>query len=144
MEAMGLVGLAIQSMDVCTKEVKAVFDVYSDERNWPLMIHCTQGKDRTGLTVMLILFLLGVDVEAIEKDYRRSGPELEPDKEERVKEIASIGLSEHFAGVPSDAVRRVHEHMESKYGSVEGYLAQAGVSGEAMARIKKILLVDEE
>ncbi|KAF2787765.1 tyrosine/serine phosphatase-like protein [Melanomma pulvis-pyrius CBS 109.77] len=144
MEAMGLVGLATSSMDVCTKEVREVFEVYSDEKNWPLMIHCTQGKDRTGLTVMLVLFLLGVDVDAVEKDYLRSGPELEGEKEARIKEIATIGLSEQFANVPSNMVRKVHEHMESKYGSVEGYLAKAGVTKEMMDRIKKLLLADEE
>jgi protein-tyrosine phosphatase len=142
MEAMGLVGLATSSMDVCTKEVREVFEVYADEKSWPLMIHCTQGKDRTGLTVMLLLFLLGVDVDAVEKDYLRSGVELEGEqKAERIKEIATIGLSEQFAEVPSDMVSRVHKHMESKYGSIEGYLLIAGVTTEMMDCIKKILMV---
>lgn len=142
MEAMGLVGLATSSMDVCTKEVREVFEVYADEKSWPLMIHCTQGKDRTGLTVMLLLFLLGVDVDAVEKDYLRSGVELEGEqKAERIKEIATIGLSEQFAEVPSDMVSKVHEHMESKYGSIEGYLLKAGVTTEMMDCIKKILMV---
>jgi protein-tyrosine phosphatase len=142
MEAMGLVGLAINSMDVCKKEVREVFEVYADEKSWPLMIHCTQGKDRTGLTVMLLLFLLGVDVDAVEKDYLRSGVELAGEqKAERIKEIATIGLSEQFAEVPSDMVNKVHEHMESKYGSIEGYLLEAGVTTEMMDCIKKILMV---
>jgi protein-tyrosine phosphatase len=142
MEAMGLVGLATSSMDVCTKEVREVFEVYADEKSWPLMIHCTQGKDRTGLTVMLLLFLLGVDVDAVEKDYLRSGVELEGEqKAERIKEIATIGLSEQFAEVPSDMVSRVHKHMEAKYGSIEGYLLKAGVTTEMMDCIKKILMV---
>jgi protein-tyrosine phosphatase len=144
MEEMGLVGLATNSMDVCTKEVREVFEVYADEKSWPLMIHCTQGKDRTGLTVMLVLFLLGVDVAAVEKDYLRSGVELEGEqKAARIKEIATIGLSEQFAEVPSNMVQKVHEHMQSKYGSIEGYLAKAGVTTEMMDRIKKTLLVDK-
>jgi protein tyrosine/serine phosphatase len=43
---------------VCKGEVKQVFDVLADDRNWPVLVHCTQGKDRTGLIVMLVLFLL--------------------------------------------------------------------------------------
>ncbi|KAF2710304.1 tyrosine/serine phosphatase-like protein [Pleomassaria siparia CBS 279.74] len=142
MEAMGLVGLGTNSLDVCTKEVKEVFDVYGDEKNWPLMIHCTQGKDRTGLTVMLVLFLLGVDVDAAEQDYLRSGPELESEREERIQEISKIGLSETFANVDPDMASKVHEHLESKYGGVEGYLAQAGVTEETRTGIRKLLLAD--
>jgi hypothetical protein len=33
--------------------------------------------------------------------------------------------------------------MQSKYGSIEGYLAKAGVTTEMMDRIKKTLLVDK-
>jgi protein-tyrosine phosphatase len=38
----------------------------------PLLIHCTAGKDRTGLFAALILFALGVPLEAIYTDYLRS------------------------------------------------------------------------
>jgi protein-tyrosine phosphatase len=140
MEAAGLIGLAISSIDVCTKEVKQFFDVLADETNWPVLVHCTQGKDRTGLTVMLILFLLGVEVDAIQKDYLQSGPELEPEKADRVKEIASIGLSEHFANCPPELVGKVHEHLDNAYGGVENYLQAAGVTEEMQGRVKCILL----
>ena len=86
------------------------------------MIHCTQGKDRTGLTAMLVLFLLGASVEAVEKDSLLSEPELLPEKEERLKEIQSIGLTEHFAGCLTDLVLRVHQHIIEKYESIEEYL----------------------
>lgn len=140
MEAAGLVGLAISSIDVCTKEVKQFFDVLADDNNWPVLVHCTQGKDRTGLTVMLILFLLGVGIDAIQDDYLQSGPELEPEKAGRVKEIASIGLSEHFANCPPELVGKVHEHLEIKYGGVEKYLEAAGVTEDMRERVKHILL----
>ncbi|KAF2185011.1 tyrosine/serine phosphatase-like protein [Zopfia rhizophila CBS 207.26] len=144
MEAKGLIGLAIDSLDVCTYEVEQVFEVLAGEANWPLMIHCTQGKDRTGLTVMLVLFLMGFGVEAVNRDYLLSEPELEPEKEERMKEISSIGLSEHFASCPQNLVAGVHEHIEKKYGGVEGYLEGIGVTKEMRERIKNILLENSE
>lgn len=140
MEEMGLVGISINSLDVCTKEVRQFFEVVADEENWPVLVHCTQGKDRTGLTVMLLLFLLGVDIEAVEKDYLASEPELEPEKQARMKEIASIGLSEHFTSCPPDLVRKVHEHLQSKYGGVESYLDSVGVNTEMQDRVRSILL----
>lgn len=135
----GLVGLAIDSLDVCGYEVCQVFTVLAEPSNWPIMIHCAQGKDRTGLTVMLVLFLLGASIEAVEKDYLLSEPELLPEKEERLKEIQSIGLTEHFAGCPTDLVPRLHQHIIEKYGSIEEYLVGVGVTVEMQDRIQGVL-----
>jgi protein-tyrosine phosphatase len=143
MESMGLIGLAISSLDVCTKEVKQIFDFLGDEANWPTLVHCTQGKDRTGLIIMLLLFLLNVDISAIDKDYMLSGPELEAERPGRIKEIQSIGLSEQFALCAPNVVEKVHAHVQEKFGGVEGYLQSTGVTLETMERVKKILRNDE-
>ncbi|KAF2876091.1 protein-tyrosine phosphatase-like protein [Massariosphaeria phaeospora] len=142
MESSGVTGLAVDSLDVCTREVKQVFQVLSDQSNWPCLVHCTQGKDRTGLVVMLVLFLLGVEIDAIEKDYLLSEPELAAERPARIKEIQSIGLSERFAMCPPDTVSTVHEHIQSKYGSVEAYLGGVGVTRAMMDSLKRILHED--
>jgi protein-tyrosine phosphatase len=142
MEEMGLVGLAQSSMDVCKREVKQVFDVLANEQNWPVLVHCTQGKDRTGLIVMLVLFLLGVEEAAVDKDYRLSEPELAPEREQRMKEIRSIGLTEQFAVCPPDVVSSVRSHIERKYGTTEDYLEYTGVSKDTIDRVKRILSVE--
>lgn len=140
MEEMGLVGLAKNSLDVCTHEMKEIFDVLADESNWPVLVHCTQGKDRTGLIVMLVLFLLDVEDDAIDQDYRLSQSELESEKAERLEEIASIGLTEQFAVCPPGVVSSVHAHIQEKYGTVEGYLRSIDVRSETIEFIKKQLL----
>ncbi len=144
MEEMGLVGLATISLDVCTREVKQVFDVFTDERNWPVLVHCTQGKDRTGLVVMLVLFLLSVDQKVIDKDYRISEVELLPEREQRIKEIQSIGLSENFAVCPPDVVESVALHIEERYGGIESYLEKAGVGKGQRDFVKRHLLADAQ
>ena len=140
MEEMGLDGLATNSLDVCTREVKQVFDVLAAEENWPVLIHCTQGKDRTGLVVMLVLFLLNVDPSIVNKDYQLSESELVGEKEERMKEIQSIGLSERFAVCPPDVVETVRLHVEERYGGIEPYLGKVGVRKDQLDFIKKKLL----
>ncbi|CAA9964701.1 Protein tyrosine-serine phosphatase [Pyrenophora teres f. maculata] len=142
MEDMGLIGLAQTSLDVCTREVTQVFDVLGVEDNWPVLIHCTQGKDRTGLIVMLVLWLLQVDHAIIDKDYRLSEPELEPEMEGRLKEMASIGLSEQFAVCPPHVVSSTYAHIVDKYGSVEQYLEKAGVAKDKVNFVKKKLRAD--
>ncbi|KAK5738013.1 hypothetical protein LTR17_006256 [Elasticomyces elasticus] len=139
----GLAGLAEDSLEHCTAEVKAVFDVLCDENSYPVLVHCTQGKDRTGLTVLLVLMLLGVPVEAIEKDYRLSGTELAPEREDKLKEIRSIGLPDSFADCPAEWVGNVSGWVNEKYGGVEKYLASCGVDREQQAALKNILLAEQ-
>lgn len=141
MEEMGLVGLATQSLDVCTHEVAQVFNVLAKDESWPLLVHCTQGKDRTGLVVMLILLLLKIDLGTVDKDYQLSESELASEMEERLREIRSIGLSRQFALCPPDLVPKVNAHILERYGSVEQYLEKAGVSKEQMDFVKQKLLV---
>lgn len=141
MEEMGLIGLAKNSVDVCTKEMKQVFEVLADDRNWPVLVHCTQGKDRTGLIVMLILWLVQIEDDIIEKDYLLSEPELAPEKESRMKEIGAIGLSEQFAVCPPGLTKEVHFHIQEKYGSVEKYLLEkVGVSRDTLGNLRRRVL----
>lgn len=142
MEEMGLVGISTGSIDYCTTEVREFFTVLANGDNLPVMVHCTQGKDRTGLTVMLVLFLLEVDDSAIEHDYLLSGPELAPEREERIKEIASIGLSERFADVEPGLVGQVSEHISQHYGSVEKYLGSIGVNADMQGKVKRLFLAN--
>ena len=135
----GLTGLAEDSLEHCTAEVRACFDVLADKSSYPVLVHCTQGKDRTGLIVLLVLLLLNAPKEAIEKDYRLSESELQPEREERLKEITSIGLPESFADCPADWVEKVSGWITDKYGAVEAYLASCGVSKEQMESVRAIL-----
>lgn len=139
MEAMGLSGLATASIDVCTKEIKKFFQVLDDPSNFPVLIHCTQGKDRTGLMVILLLFMLNVSPSAVQYDYLLSGPGLKAEMEERIKEIASIGLSKQFAEVPEGLVWDVRMHLENNYGGVNDYLGSIGVNQDMRNRIRASL-----
>jgi protein tyrosine/serine phosphatase len=137
-----LIEISIGSINTCTAEIREFFEVLANEDNLPVFIHCTQGKDRTGLTIMLVLFLLNIRESAIEHDYLMSGPELVLEREERVKEIASIGLSERFADVSPGLVGKVHTHISQKYGSLEKYLDSIGVNEDMQDKVKRLLLVD--
>lgn len=136
----GLVGLAVDSLDHCTKEVCAVFKVLAASGSWPVVVHCTQGKDRTGLVVLLVLLLVGADREAIKADYGLSQKELEPERAERLPEIRAIGLPDSFADCPPDWIDRVAGHVDEEYGGVEKYLLRCGVSQETQRKVKEILL----
>lgn len=140
MSERGLIGLAIDSLAHCTAEVQAVFRVLADEKNYPVVIHCTQGKDRTGLTILLVLMLLHVEEAAINSDYMRTQEELVSEREGRVVEIRSIGMPDSFADCDPDWVSSVCAHIGEKYGSIEDYLLHCGVTKSMQSTVRRILL----
>ena len=143
MQPRGLLGLGIDTIDHSGPEIKEVFDVLTNEDSYPLLVHCTQGKDRTGLIVILVLLICDVPVAVVSSDYTKSESELEAEKEERMKEIMSIGLDETFAQCPSDFCEKMVAHLKDRYGSVEKYLEGIGVSYTQQTAVRRILLASK-
>ena len=136
----GLVGLGRDSLEHCKAEVLQVFAALAEEDNYPILIHCTQGKDRTGLVVLLLLLLLEVPMEAIAADYVASERELESNRQERMREIRSIGLGEEFADCPTGFVEELETHIYERFGGVQRYLEGCGVDMEMRERINRHVL----
>ncbi|KAK3096410.1 hypothetical protein LTR53_019234, partial [Teratosphaeriaceae sp. CCFEE 6253] len=76
----------------------------------------------------------------IERDYRLSERELEPERDDKLKEIRSIGLPDSFADCPADWVLNVSGFVNDKYGGVEKYLDSCGVGRGQQEEVRKILL----
>jgi len=53
---------------------RQLFELLAHPDELPLLIHCTAGKDRTGVSCALILWVLGVSKEDILQDYMLSQP----------------------------------------------------------------------
>jgi hypothetical protein len=54
--------------------VREALSFLSDERNWPVYVHCTAGKDRTGYLVGLYeRAILGESTTAVLQELRRYG-----------------------------------------------------------------------
>jgi protein-tyrosine phosphatase len=133
-----LVLLQPVTWDQCTIRVQA-FREFASANRYPILIHCTQGKDRTGLLVALILLLLDVPLDSITYDYCLSESELLPEQESRLREIKEIGLTEEFAKTPRNWIPELHRHLGWKYGGVRGYLSKIGVDGETQDRVVDVL-----
>jgi protein-tyrosine phosphatase len=103
----------------------------TDPEGLPALFHCTAGKDRTGMTAMLLLGVLGVDEEVILDDYvltnrywterRTSG--LRPRFEQAG--IAIERFQSLFAA-PRAAMAGVLASIHERHGTVERYLVEAG------------------
>ena len=113
----------------------------------PTLIHCTAGKDRTGLGAALILVALGVPEKTIFEDYlvTNTCPILRSEIFEIVR--AAMPMSEpdearfmHLLGAREDSLQAALDAMIELSGSVEGYLRDAlGVTDADRARFATLV-----
>ncbi|MCJ1294756.1 hypothetical protein MMC34_006314 [Xylographa carneopallida] len=137
----GLAPLGITTLSASHAEVLAIFTLLSLPASYPLLIHCTQGKDRTGLVILLVLLLCSVPVDTIDKDYRASERELMPELEARLEELRAIGLGDNFAACPKLFIGLMLQWMANRWGGVEGYLDGIGVGREMREMVRANLMV---
>lgn len=104
-----------------------------------VVVHCMGGKDRTGLITALLLELAGVDDEQIAADYALSEERLRPRHELWFAEAeteAELERLRRIAQTPAASIVGVFDELARRYGSVEGYLRDAGLSDEDLARAR--------
>ena len=110
------------------------------------IIHCVQGKDRTGMLVMLLQSILGVPDAAIVADYFQSNQML--DKNEgsaAANEIRPKGRLDRnvFSGTNPEAMIKTLQYLRQKYGSVSpGYLDAIGFDAKWRKRLVAVLIPD--
>eukprot|EP00042_Codosiga_hollandica_P047206 m.509187 g.509187 ORF g.509187 m.509187 type:complete len:321 (+) comp57395_c0_seq1:7-969(+) len=109
-------------------EIVNVLRILSQPRNHGVLVNCSHGKDRTGVTVAVVLTLMGASREAILADYARSS-EFGLSAEGQ-GDIASRGqgVNSAFGDAPAELMQQTLEFIERKYGSVQAYLVRSGFS----------------
>ncbi|WP_041507172.1 tyrosine-protein phosphatase [Bacillus altitudinis] len=130
------------------KEIQQLFTLLSDEKNYPLMLHCTSGKDRTGFLSALIQLAAGVPVHTVLSEYMRSneGVKMLVKRQERFVRMMSLyrvskEQIQPLLGVQQDYLEDVLNEMMDTYGNAERYLVEAcDVPKAQLLKVKNILL----
>lgn len=106
------------------------------------LFHCAAGMDRTGVTAMLLLGLVGVDRTQIIADYTYSfGSVAEVDRAVVDPDYVDEGWNSIAAR--RDTMAAVYDRLIEAYGSVEDYLLVCGVSAETLALLKARLVEEQ-
>ncbi|GAA5204054.1 tyrosine-protein phosphatase [Microbacterium jejuense] len=112
----------------------------------PVLVHCTVGKDRTGVTVALTLAAAGVDAEAVVADYARTEGLLPEYRNRRVVEMLRAmhpeaqHLEELATRSPAPVMRALLDDVTRRYGSAAEYLSAHGLAGDELAELRRVLL----
>jgi protein-tyrosine phosphatase len=107
----------------------SLFDVLLGGAGVPTVIHCTAGKDRTGISAALILLALGVERDVIIDDYAMTTRYLDLAWRERILTamLGDVSTVNHavadvmFAAHP-DYMHAAFAAMDERFGSAERYL----------------------
>ena len=111
----------------------------------PGLVHCTAGKDRTGIVVAFALAAVGVPDQFIAADYALSSLYLDPQHTPtigRVQEGTGLGdrLTAALLASPPELMLRVLARARQQGGSIAGYLAGRGVTCAELAALRSALV----
>ncbi|KAJ7711562.1 protein-tyrosine phosphatase-like protein [Mycena metata] len=137
----GLLGLSQDSLRFCQAEICQALEIFTDFKSYPVLVHCTQGKDRSGLVVMLVLFALGIPLEQVKADYALSNEGLAPVRASMIKEVEEMGMDADYTKAPPEIVEAVWNFLLQEYGGIDAYLDGIGFGEEKRRTLRKLLLV---
>ena len=111
----------------------------------PALVHCTAGKDRTGLIVALVLGLAGVPTATIVEDYALSaqylvGTYLEEARQRAEKNGVSWEWFQHQVICPPEFMHTTLQYLDERYGGIAAYMHAIGLSDTERLRLQEALV----
>ncbi|MBO0979728.1 tyrosine-protein phosphatase [Microbacterium sp. SD291] len=116
----------------------------------PTLVHCTAGKDRTGITIALALAAVGADRDAVVADYALTA-DLIPAAHRRATSerlAAKYPESRHAwmlaTESPAEVMRATLANLDAQWGSAAEYLLGHALTREELAALRNALVTPHE
>ena len=112
------------------------------EQNGTVIVNCTQGKDRTGLVIMLLQSVANVDDEDIVADFcesrkfdqsRRGSAAMEAAAEKFKMDVSIL------SGAPPEVMEETLSFLSKTHGSVHKFLDEIGYDASWRKRLRTAL-----
>lgn len=127
------------------KPWQRMFELFAEADRHPILLHCTAGKDRTGVSTAFLLAVLGVERRWIEADYVLSNLDVprQLDFLERhvgYPEGLDRAAMERLAGIPAEAISDFLDGLDARWGGALGYLRSIGIGDDRMEAVRRAFL----
>ena len=134
----------LKYLDVGVPALRDAFELLGDPESYPVLVHCSAGKDRTGVVTAMTLELLGVPRDVIETDYAMTNLERERLTAYLTERggwmaTATPAQREYALAVPPDAISGFLDGLSGRFGGAETYLRGIGVPAEAIEGLRRVL-----
>ncbi|MEV7631223.1 tyrosine-protein phosphatase [Microbacterium sp. NPDC089318] len=112
----------------------------------PTLVHCTVGKDRTGVTVALALSAVGADRDAVIADYALTASQLPVERNRAIVQYLRANMPDATNAVqlatesPAPVMAAMLTDIDVRFGSVAAYLRDAGMTAAELDALSAALL----
>ena len=134
--------------------ITQVFERFTDPSQYPVLVHCNQGKDRAGVISALVLLFLEIPEATVLDDYMLTSQLV--DTERKLIEMQEY-MQEFSGDLPHgttaddwrpmlsclpEAMENLFGHIEIEYNGVTNFLNSVGIDSEKQETIRNILLCE--
>lgn len=138
----GAVGWYRGALDSFRDRLVGVASALLEPGALPAVIHCAAGKDRTGITVGLLLSAVGVPGAIVADDYGLTKSAfairwVETDEPGVIGQIVSD--DDPVVDAPPELMLATLHHLDERYGGASGYLRAGGLSSGQIDRLRELL-----
>lgn len=126
------------ALDRCGPRMAEVLRAIIDAPSGIVLVHCTAGKDRTGIVAALLLAACGVHKADIAEDYALTASAESMIENLRHRAIAAGATSEHINLVlASDAstMLAMLEHLDAAHAGTTAYLTTIGLTPDEVSAL---------
>jgi Protein tyrosine/serine phosphatase len=121
-----------------------IFDILLDESNYPVVLYCSLGIDRSGITTALILLALDISEETIISDFMLSNEQVDYKSFFLNSEQFPEDIQETMTALISankETITYIFEKITKEYGSLDDYFGkELNLTQKKRERLKEILL----
>lgn len=127
---------------------KKILETLASQKDGATIFHCSEGKDRTGLTTVFIIYLLGVNWETIRQDYLYSNFTLRDYQAAMDKKIIAEGGNDilrsnirSLAGVANEYLDTALLTIKQEYDGIDNFIHnQLGLDQEFIQEFRNLYL----
>ncbi len=132
-------------LDERQEAVHKTLSTFAAADGLPGLVHCTAGKDRTGLITALLLSLVGVPHDLIVADYALTATYLGQGfmadiKKRALEKDFTWDQYEPLVACPPENMEQTLQHIDETYGGITPYLRRIGLTEVQLTSLRDRLL----